>query len=77
MSTSAIMETANAANDAAMRRGYKAGVAAQRKGWSNWFNALPVGLKDAIQQHRLGGDIKVTRHKDGSLTIKVSAATAK
>jgi hypothetical protein len=77
MSSSAVLETAKSGIDAAHMRGYKAGVARQRKAWSNWFNSLPQDLQDAIQQHRHGGDITATRQKNGSLTLKVSPATIK
>lgn len=69
--------TKGSTNDAAHMRGYKAGVAVQRKGWSDWFNSLPQDLQDAIQQHRMGGEVTATRHKNGSLTLKVTPATIK
>lgn len=75
MTTSAQLETAKAGMEAAHARGYKAGIARQREAWSAWFHALPQDLQDAIQQHRLGGDIKATRHKNGSLTLKITPAT--
>lgn len=72
--TSAINEIANAENTSAYSKGYKHGATKQRKAWSDWFYSLPQDLQDAIQQHRLGGVIKTTRHKDGSLSIRISAA---
>ena len=58
----------------AVESAYREGAAAQRMAWAKWFESLPIGLQAAVQQHRQGGHIDATWHKNGSLTVKVSAA---
>lgn len=76
MSTSAQNTIANNANSQAHKRGYKQGQVQQREAWKAWYNALPHPLQVALVAQKVSPDsILFHQHKNGSLTIKVAAAT--
>lgn len=73
---SATNTIANQANTSAQQRGYDMGFKKARQGWALWHSRLPEPLQVALAAHALSPDsITFTKHKNGSLTIKVLAAT--
>jgi hypothetical protein len=73
--SAAVNTVANQANTSAQQRGYDMGFKKARQGWALWHSRLPMPLQVALAAHAISPDsITFTKHKNGSLTIKVIAA---